>query len=151
MAAQAASEMIFFIGSVIISAALVGVFFTSVSQIADSVASDAQNSAAQLESSITILNDPSHVAYNNTSGNFTLWVKNTGTRSLVANQTIILLDQFTLTSANYTATVAANVSTWAPQTTAVFQIFNLTLAPGQDHFLKVVAQNGASDTQEFYW
>jgi flagellar protein FlaG len=151
MAAQAASEMIFFIGSVIVSAALVGVFFVSVSEMADSVNRSSAESSAALESSITILNDPAHPVYNATSQDFTLWVKNTGARSLSVNETVVLVDAFTFTNASFASQLPANVTAWGPGVTAVFTLQGLNLTASSDHFLKVVGSHQAEDTFEFYW
>ena len=151
MVAQAASEMIFFIGSVIISAALVGVFFVSVSDMADSVTRSGAESAASLESRVTVLNDPTNVVYNATSEEFTLWVKNTGTRSLSVNETIVLVDAQTFTNASYASALPPNVTAWGPGVTVVFTLQGLNLTASSDHFLKVVAGHDASDTLEFYW
>lgn len=151
MAAQAASEMIFFMGSVIISAALVGVFFVSVTEMADSVTHSGAESAASLESDVTILNDPTHLVYNSGSQVFTLWVKNTGTRSLSVNETVVLVDDQTFTNASFTAQLPTNVTAWGPGVTVVFQVQGMNLTASSDHFMKVVATHGAQDTFEFYW
>ena len=151
MAAQAASELIFFIGSVLVSAALVGVFFTSVSQISDSITQNAGTTAAEFESSIAILNDPAHVAYNNSSLGFTLWVKNTGTRPLSLNSTVILIDNRSFANNSYTAAFVGNFTLWAPQVTVQFDVASANLTAGRDHFMKVIAQFGASDSQEFFF
>jgi archaellum component FlaG (FlaF/FlaG flagellin family) len=151
MAAQAASELIFFIGSVVISAALVGVFFAAVSSVSDSIRANADASASTFESSIKVLNDPGHVAYNNTTGNFTLWVKNTGARGLSVNHTIMIMDGKTYANTSYAWVFAGNFSAWTPQVTVVFTLTNVGLGQGLDHFIKVIGQNGASDSQEFFW
>jgi flagellar protein FlaG len=151
MAAQAASEMIFFIGSVIVSAALVGVFFTAVTQVSDSIQQNAHVAASELESGVTILNDPTHVAYDNSTQVFTLWVKNTGSRTLLLPHTVVLLDDRTFANDTYASAFAGNFSSWAPQVVVVFTMTNVTLSPGQDHFLKVIGEFGTSDSQEFYY
>lgn len=151
MAGQAASEMIFFVGAVIVSAALVGVFFAAVSQVSDSIRENAAAAGWTLESSVKVLNDPTHVSYNNTTQNFTLWVDNIGSRSLSANLTVVLLDNMTFANTGYTWTLAGNFTTWGPQVVAVYTLNNVNLTAGRDHFLKVVAQHGASDTMEFFW
>jgi len=151
MAAQAASELIFFIGSVLVSAALVGVFFGSVSQISDSINTNAGTAAAEFESSVAILNDPAHVPYNNTSQVFTLWVKNTGTRPLSLNSTVFLIDNRSFANNSYTATFVGNFTLWAPQVTVQFDVAGVNLTAGRDHFMKVIAQFGAADAQEFYY
>ncbi len=151
MAAQAASELIFFVGSVVISAALVGVFFGAVSQVSDSIRANADASASTFESSITILNDPAHVAYNNTTGNFTLWVKNTGARGLSVNNTIMIMEDKTFANNSYAWVFARNYSSWTPQMTVVFTLTNAGLTQGIDHFIKVIGQSGASDSQEFFY
>lgn len=151
MAAQAASEMIFFVGSVVISAALVGVFFAAVSQVSDAIQDNAAAAAATFDSSVKILNDPGHVAYNNTTQNFTLWVKNTGSRPLSVNNTVVLLDNLTIASTSYSWAFAGNYSGWSPQVTVVFTLNNVNLTTNVDHFIKVIAQYGASDKQEFFY
>jgi len=151
MAGQAASEMIFFVGSVIVSAALVGVFFAAVSDVSDSIRANADAASSQFESDIKILNDPAHVVYNNTTQNFTLWVKNTGASSLSVNSTLVLVDGFTVANTGFTWAFAGNHSSWAPQVTVVFTLNSVNLTADSQHFIKVIAQFGASDQQEFFW
>ncbi len=151
MAAQAASEMIFFVGSVVVSAALVGVFFAAVSEVSDSIRANADAAASSFESSVKVLNDPSHVIYNNTTQNFTLWVKNIGSRTLSVNNTVVLLDSMTFPNTGYTWALAGNYTSWGPQVTVVYTLKNVNLTAGTDHFLKVIAQYGASDSLEFFW
>ena len=117
----------------------------------DSIEANAAAAASELDSAIKILNDPAHVAYNNTTGNFTLWVKNTGARPLSVNHTVVLFDNFTVANTSYVWAFAGNYSSWAPQVTVVFTLTGVNLAPSTDHFMKVVAQYGASAKQEFYW
>jgi archaellum component FlaG (FlaF/FlaG flagellin family) len=151
MAGQAASELIFFVGAVLVSAALVGVFFAAVSEVSDSILENADASASALQSAVKVLNDPTHVSYNNTTQNFTLWVENLGARSLSANLTVVLLDNLTFANTGYTWVLAGNFTTWGPQVVAVYTLNNVNLTAGTDHFLKVIAQHGASDSQEFFW
>src|SRR5882672_10236900 len=127
MAAQAASELIFFIGSVLVSAALVGVFFTSVSQISGSIEQTANRSAAEFESSVQILNDPAHVAYNNSGQVFTLWVKNTGARPLAVNSTVVFIDNRSFANNSFVASFVGNLTVWAPQVTVLFQVNNVNM------------------------
>lgn len=151
MAAQAASELIFFIGSVLIASALVGVFFAATSQLSDSISARAREAAAEFDTSVAILNDPAHVAYNNSSQQFTLWAKNTGSRTLSLNRTVILVDDRTFANNSYNSSFAGNYTSWAPQVTAIFTLTNLNLTTGRDHFLKVIADFGATDSQEFFY
>jgi len=51
----------------------------------------------------------------------------------------------------YTWAFAGNYTSWGPQVIVVYTLNNLNLTQGTDHFLKVIAQYGASDTQEFFW
>ena len=151
MAAQAASEMIFFIGAVIISASLVGVFFAAVSQVSDSIDNSAASAVAASQAGVTILNDPAHVVYNNTSQNFSLWVKNTGKKTLSVNHTVVLIDNFALANNTYNWSFVGNHSAWTPETTVAFTLTGLNLTASRDHFMKVIAEFGATDSQEFFW
>jgi archaellum component FlaG (FlaF/FlaG flagellin family) len=89
--------------------------------------------------------------YNATSQDFTLWLKNTGTRSLSINGTVVLLDAFTFTNATYVAQLPSGLTSWGPGATAVYTLQGLNLTASSDHFLKVVASHSAADTYEFYW
>lgn len=151
MAAQGASELIFFVGAVIISASLVGVFFAAVSQVSDTIGDSAADAASAAQASVTILNDPAHVSYDNVSQNFTLIVKNTGSRTLHVNETLVLLDQFSIANNTYVWTFIQNVSAWSPGVSVSFTLTGVNLTASTDHFMKVIAEFGASDTQEFFW
>jgi archaeal flagellar protein FlaG len=151
MAAQAASELIFFVGAVVISASLVGVFFAAVTDVSDSIKGNAAATVSQASASITVLNDPAHVVYNNTSQNFSLWVKNTGSTTLHVNFTIVLLDQFSIANNSYNWSFVGNHSAWTPETTVAFTLSGVNITASRDHFMKVIAEFGAADSQEFFW
>ena len=151
MAAQAASELIFFVGAVVISASLVGVFFAAVTDVSDSIKGNAASTVSQAAASITILNDPAHVVYNNTSQNLSLWVKNTGSATLHVNFTIVLLDQFSIANNSYNWSFVGNHSAWTPEVTVAFTLSGVNITASRDHFMKVIAEFGAADSQEFFW
>lgn len=134
-----------------ISASLVGVFFAAVTDVSESIRGNAASTVDQAGASVTILNDPAHVVYNNTSQVFSLWVKNTGKGTLQVNHTVVLLDQLSLGNNSYNWSFVGNHSAWTPEATVAFQLNNVNLTASRDHFLKVIAEFAASDSQEFFW
>jgi flagellar protein FlaG len=76
MGSMGTSEMIFFIATLVVSIAVVGVLGGQTSHIALSMENSAQNTQSQIENNFVVINDPSFIPHAN--GTYTFYIKNTG-------------------------------------------------------------------------
>ncbi len=76
MGSMGTSEMIFFIATLVVSIAVVGVLGAQTSHIALGMENSAKNTNSQIQNEFEIINDPSMIPYHN--GTYTFYVKNTG-------------------------------------------------------------------------
>ncbi len=76
MGSMGTSEMIFFIATLVVSIAVVGVLGSQTSHIAHGMENSAKNTNSQIQNGFEIINDPSMIPYHN--GTYTFYVKNTG-------------------------------------------------------------------------
>ena len=76
-AGTSATQMIFFITSVIIALGVVGALFLNVQSISTAATMGSKTFSQQLKTDITIINDPEKIPYADTN-NYTFYVKNTG-------------------------------------------------------------------------
>lgn len=76
MGSMGTSEMIFFIATLVVSVAVVGVLGGQTSHIAIGMENSAQNTQNQIENNFEVINDPSMIPHFN--GTYTFYIKNTG-------------------------------------------------------------------------
>lgn len=144
MASSAASETILFIGAVLAASALAGVFAMVVGDLSDDVRSQGDRLGSELRTDITIINDPNAVP----TAPLVVYVKNTGTATLLTPETTVLLDGVVSQSVTYDVLGSTDDATWPVG--AVLQITVSDLSPGAgDHRLRVVSANGIDDSLEF--
>ena len=147
MAGEAITQMIFFIGAIIIAVGVIGVVTTNVQSISSSYGMNSKTLADQLKTDITIINDPAAIPY--ISNNYSFYVKNTGQSTLDNTTVNMFLDgKYTM---NLTTTIMDGGSYWYP--TYVLRLNysttkNPTISSG-DHTVRVVAGNGVFDTMPF--
>lgn len=140
---NSASHIVFFIAAVVVAAGVVGAFSTNVSKLTGHVnaRSDALND--ELSTDIRIINDPGEMP----NGPLVLYVLNTGSRSLDPNSTVVLLNGEAKT------TFAFDVLESTEDVWRHGQVLQITLTgtnlPAGDHRVKVVVDNGVSDTLRF--
>jgi len=92
MASVSVSHMILFIASMLIAASVAGVFTTSVDDIADAIEDQGPAVSDQVRTSIDIISDSGSDAIydeNESEGEITILVKNTGSSNIVPDTTDI--------------------------------------------------------------
>ena len=82
MASVPVSHLILFIASLVIAAGVVGTITTGVDRVSAAVEDAGIDATEQLRTDVTIISDASAGVYNDSSGNVTLLIKNTGTQRL---------------------------------------------------------------------
>ncbi len=145
-AGTSATEMIFFITSVMIALSVVGAIFLNVQSISSAVTIGSKTLTAQLKTDITVINDPEFTHYS--SGNYTFYIKNTGAEELDTEYINVMIDGTLISNVNLNKTIIGGGQTWL--TGDVLKI-NATIDPliGDSHNLRIITANGIEDTFTF--
>ncbi|MCX9083909.1 MAG: flagellar protein G [Candidatus Methanoperedens sp.] len=143
-AGSSATELIFFITSVIIAMSVVGALFMNVESITGASTISSKTLTEQLKTDITIINDPRIIYYS--GGNYSFYVKNTGTQELVTDYVTVLLDGKMIPETDLNKTVDGS-QTWKTGDVLIIKA-KVTLSTG-DHNLRIITQNGIEDTFPF--
>ncbi|MEA3203725.1 MAG: archaeal flagellar protein FlaG [Thermoplasmata archaeon] len=133
MASAAAGETVLFIGTLVAAAAVVGALGAATAHFSTGLQERSRLLAEQMASGIAVVNDPRHVP----SAPLTLYVKNTGTRTLDASQFAVLVD-------GVAAPSTAADATLPPGGLATLTVAAAPLASG-DHHAHVVADGVDAD------
>jgi flagellar protein FlaG len=143
MADASVSQMVFFIAAVLVAGSMAGVFISVSNSMSHTIEQRGDSMSTQLQTDITIINDPVVVPYSD--GNLTLYVKNTGTSTLSENSLTILVDgEFY----NATSITSSNSDQkWLPEKVLTIQL-DVHLNTG-DHSAKVVTESGINDVLQF--
>lgn len=138
---QVATTLLMFTASVALAAVVVGFVSTMVQDMIRSGQLRGREVAAQLRTDVQIINDPAAMPTAPTR----VYIKNTGSESLAANVTTLVVDG--LVRSNATATVLNGTSgdMWRPGEVLEIRDTTLTLAAG-DHTLLVTTQRGVQDS-----
>lgn len=144
MGTEVTSMMIVFIGAVaaagVASAAIVGV----VGDMTFQFRQQGTNIADAMGTDLKIVNDPQNVPYDDGATNLTLYVKNTGSRVLVANESSVFVDG---RYRNFTSNLLGSTDRWVHGTVMALYV-DVDLASG-DHRAKVVHTPSVDDTLDF--
>lgn len=146
MAGEAITQMIFFIGAIVVAVGVLGVVTTNVHSITSSYGMSSQTLADQLKTDITIINDPASIPYVGT--NYSFFVKNTGKNTL-DNSSINMFIDGNYVNVTGKMTIMDGGSIWYP--TYVLRLNYTTTSQflSGDHTVRVVAENGVADTMPF--
>lgn len=143
-AGASATQMIFFIASVIIALGVVGALFLNIQSISTSAAMGSKTISEQLRTDITVINDPAIVPK---SGNtYTFYVKNTGKEDLSTRYITVIVDGSLVPDGSLNKTIL-NDAVWIPGDVLEINA-TVSIAPGS-HSLRVITENGIEDTFEF--
>ena len=135
------SQLIFFIAATVVATAAAGIMAGIVTDLAGKAEVRGRSFGDAITSSVTIVNDPNRVV---TSPNTLFYVKNTGETELDwLNMTVILDGAIVSTS----KTLLNGETTFRPG--AIVQITYAGAPAAGDHDLKIIMENGVSDTLRF--
>jgi flagellar protein FlaG len=143
-AGSSATEMIFFITSVIIALSVVGALFMNVESITSAATISSKTLTEQLKTDITIINDPKIIQYS--GGNYSFYVKNTGTQELGTDYVTVIIDGKMISDTEINKTIEGS-QTWRTGDVLTIKA-NVALGDG-DHDLRVITHNGIEDTFPF--
>jgi len=144
-AGASATQMIFFITSVIIALSVVGAIFMNIQSLSTAVNVGSKTLTGQLKTDITIINDPELIP--NSGGNYTFYVKNTGKEGLNTEYITVLIDGSIIADANLNKTIIGSDTIWL--TGDVLEINATTSLQAGSHNLRIITENGIEDTFSF--
>ena len=146
MASAGASEMIFFIATMVIAASVVGVLGGQTLHVTQSMSQSSKGLSSMIQSDFEIINDPSNIPYHN---GYVFYGKNTGTNSFFfTNGSISTVINGTLLSGDLVTYVSpSNSSQLLPGQVGEI-VANITLSAGY-YSIVVTLNNGLSKTMEF--
>ena len=145
MPGEGITQLIFFIGAIVIAVGVIGVVTTNVQTITASYGMSSRTLADQLKTDITIINDPEKISY--VSGNYSFFVKNTGKSTLDPTSVNMFVDGNYVNTTNKWSVMEGG-SFWYPAYVLRLNYTSSALSSG-DHTLRVVAGNGVFDTMPF--
>jgi len=152
MASVSVSHLILFIASMIIAASVAGVFTSSVDRLSDAIDDQGLAVSDDVRTDIEVISDNGTGAcVYDCSGesNLTLLVKNTGSREIPPDTTVVnvLLDGRFQAGEDLSLEVMGGAENWRPSAVARINVTQPDL-PSGDHRAKVVV-SGAAEVFEF--
>ena len=147
-AETSSTHLIFFIVAMIIAAGVAGVIYTNVNAVANATQSAGNTLSQQLQTDITIINDPGNIPK---SGDiYTFYVKNTGKSTLTTELVSVLINGVYIPDDDVQKTVIGGGTTTVWRTSEVLQL-DVTYAsmPSGDNNLRLITENGVDDSFEF--
>ncbi len=140
-----ASHLIFFIGTVTVAVVVAGAMSLATSSFVNSLEQKGKRVGDELATDIRILNDPTNMVYNTSSHELTIYVKNTGSKTLQPSLIEVYVNG-TYWAPDST-TLLGGASAW--QQSKTVQVVITAHIPSGDHTLRVITQNGAFDSLNF--
>jgi flagellar protein FlaG len=147
MAGASVSEMILFIASILVAAAVAGVFIDTVGGLSHSIESQGDATSRSVATDVEIISDAGSQVYDmDGNGNISLYVKNTGSRELDAEGSNVEV----IVNGTYVGDVAVTPvdgSGW-PRGGVVELEIDQSLESDAEHRVKIVV-NGDSEVFRF--
>lgn len=123
MVATSASQAIYFIASVLVAGAVVGVFYAAITNFAGGIEDNSLILASNLRADVKFVNDPEMVPYVVYDYNATFYLKNTGKSNLNWNKTSIhLMVNGSYWEVQDSALSTAGATKWIPGETAIVTV-----------------------------
>lgn len=144
MGSEASSGMILFIAAITAAAVAGGAMASVIGKMTYQVQERGEGIADAMGTDLSIVNDPQNVPYDSTENNLTLYVKNTGTTTLVEEEVLVLVDGMHRT---FNTTLLDGASRWDRGITAELTV-DADLSTG-DHRAKVVHTPNVADEMDF--
>ena len=147
-AETSSTHLIFFIVAMIIAAGVAGVIYTNVNAVANATQSAGNTLSQQLQTDITIINDPGNIP--KSGDKYTFYVKNTGKSTLTTELVSVLINGVYIPDDDVQKTVIGGGTTTVWRTSEVLQL-DVTYAsmPSGDNNLTLTTENGVDDFLEF--
>lgn len=144
-AGASATQLVFFITSVIIALSVVGGLFMNIQSISSAAIFGSKTLSEQLKTDITIINDPEMIP--NSGDVYTFYVKNTGKEELGIQYINVIIDGTIVTDSNLNKTILEGDPMWL--TGDILKINATASIEAGSHKLRVITENGIEDTFSF--
>ncbi|HLF06187.1 MAG TPA: hypothetical protein VI893_03260 [Thermoplasmata archaeon] len=153
MAGSAASETVLFITSIVVASMVAGVMTTVVLSVGDGIKTRGNDMNHDLLVHFTILNDPTAMPYNSTTGLLELYVRNSGRVTLQINSTFVLLNgsnpyvpSVSPSPGKFTwDLVPSQAKDWVPDTVLVMHVLvSPGLEPLRDYRLTLIVEDASA-------
>jgi len=144
-AGTSATQLIFFITSVIIALGVVGAMFMNIESITSAAITGSKTLSEQLKTDITVINDPELIPYSN--GNNTFYIKNTGKEELNIKYITVIINGSVVPDENLNKTIISGDTMW--RTGDVLKIDVAISLQAGSHNLRVITDNGIEDNFAF--
>lgn len=146
-AETSSTHLIFFIVAIIIAASVAGMMYTNVNAVVNSTQSASSTLSRQLQTDITIINDPSNIPKNGDI--YTFYVKNTGKSTLTTELVSVLVNGVYILDEDVQKTVIGGEATTVWRTSEVLRLDVTYASMLSDNNLRVITENGVDDFMEF--
>ena len=146
MAGTAVSHLVIFIASILIAGSVAGVLTDEVAQVSQSIEDQGLDLSQEIRTDIEVISDPGSSSCCFASGEVTILVKNTGSRTLPTDPETVDV----LINGTYHTDVSMTVvdgTDWAPGNVVEITVSSVSLGSG-DHRVKVIVQ-GDQEVLEF--
>ncbi len=143
MASEVGSSLLLFIAAVGVAGLAGGVMAGVVGDMSSTLRDRGTQIADAMSSSITVVNDPNNVPYDPTSNTLTLYVKNTGSSTLVTEDALVLVNGM---HRDATFHVIADTAAWRSMTVLEITV-DVELDPGDHEVL--VSVGTVTDRMQF--
>ncbi len=140
MPGRSATEMIWFMVSVIVAISLMGVFVGIAYQYSDTIQQNARGEAADYKVNVEIINDPRDVPYDDEDGELTIYAKNTGTYELDKDQSLVIVNGEPHAEDELEIEMMGDSSAWTQGSVARINITVENLEENQDHRVNLEVQ-----------
>ena len=147
MADVSVPSLILFIASIVIAAGVAGVLIDTVTGISGALDDRGADVAENIRTDVEVISDSESAVYDSGSDTLTLYVKNTGRRSIPATNEsfdVIVNAQY---RTNVTVSIVDGGAEWAPHGVVELRIGGVTLDSG-DHRVRLVV-SGDEETFRF--
>ncbi|QCC50621.1 flagellar protein G [Halapricum salinum] len=148
MASVSASHLILFIASILVAASVSGVLTSTVGDLSNAIDDTGLQVSDDVRTDIEIISDSgSDAVYNDTEGNITLYVKNTGSLQLAADSNtmdVLVNGQY---ETDVTVTLLEDSVTWDSGDVVRLDI-SRSLATNEDHRIQLTV-NGDEEVFQF--
>jgi len=142
MAGEVATGLVLFISAVAVAGLAAAAMTHVVGGMAGELRERGEGLSAALSTGIAIVNDPVRVPY--AAGELTLYVKNTGSRTLITEELTVFVDGV---HRSFTAELLDGETSWRPGVVAKLTV-SVTLASG-DHRAHAVYTPNIADGMDF--
>ncbi|AUV81560.1 flagellar protein G [Salinigranum rubrum] len=136
MAEISVPTLILFIASIVIAAGVAGVLIDTVSGISNAVDDRGGDVSRSIKTDAEIISDPEAGVYDDVNDTLTLYVKNTGVRTLPVDSATVDLFVDGRYQTSLTLSVVSG-SEWTPNAVVRIDATGVSLSPG-DHRVKLV-------------